>query len=36
MDDEGFEQAVAELTKDNHYLISGFAGGMPYVKPRIE
>lgn len=36
MDDAGFEQAVAELTKDNHHLIAGFAGGMPYNTPRIE
>ncbi len=36
MDDAGFEQAVAELTLDNHHLIAWFAGGMPYDKPRID
>jgi len=36
MDDAGFEQAVAELTNDNHHLIAGFAGGMPYDKPSIK
>lgn len=32
MDDEGFEQAVWELTDDNHYLKSGFVGGLAYNK----
>lgn len=36
MDDAGFEKAVAELTPDNTQLIAGFAGGMEYVKPKIE
>ncbi|MDD5769464.1 MAG: hypothetical protein PHE25_00705 [Candidatus Gracilibacteria bacterium] len=33
MDDDGFEQAVGELTSDNHHLIAGFAGGLKYDKP---
>ncbi|MDD3303190.1 MAG: hypothetical protein PHN31_06560, partial [Candidatus Gracilibacteria bacterium] len=32
MDDEGFEQAVGELTSDNHHLKSGFVGGLIYDK----
>ncbi|MFA5917225.1 MAG: hypothetical protein WC850_03215 [Candidatus Gracilibacteria bacterium] len=32
MDDEGFEQAVGELTIDNHHLKSGFVGGLKYEK----
>jgi hypothetical protein len=36
MDDDGFEQAVAELTDDKHHLIAGFAGGMVYDAPSIE
>ena len=36
MDDDGFEQAVAELTPDKHHLIAGFAGGLQYDKPQIE
>lgn len=36
MDDDGFEQAVAELTPDNHQLIAWFAGGLDYVKPTTE
>lgn len=36
MDDAGFEKAVAELTEDKMQLISWFAGGMPYVSPKIE
>ncbi len=36
MDDAWFEQAVAELTADNHHLIAGFAGWMPYDTPQIE
>ena len=36
LDDAGFEQAVAELTDDKHYLIAGFAGGMEYNTPSID
>lgn len=33
MDDDGFEQAVWELTSDNHSLIAWFAWGLKYEKP---
>jgi len=33
MDDEGFEQAVGELTEDSKYLKAGFAGGLEYFPP---
>jgi len=33
MDDDGFEQAVWELTLDNHHLIAGFAWWLKYDKP---
>ena len=33
MDDEGFEQAVAELSDDKKHLRAGFAGGMVYDQP---
>lgn len=36
MDDDGFEQAVWELTSDNRHLIAGFAGWLKYDKPQIE
>jgi len=36
MDDVWFEQAVAELTRDNTKLIAWFAWGMTYTKPQIE
>ena len=34
MDDDGFEQAVWELTSDNKHLIAGFAGWLKYDKPQ--
>lgn len=34
MDDEGFEQAVWELTSDNKYLIAWFAWWLKYNKPQ--
>lgn len=34
MDDDGFEQAVWELTPDNTQLIAGFAGGLKYDRPQ--
>lgn len=34
MDDAGFEQAVWELTPDNHYLIAWFAWWLKYNKPQ--
>lgn len=36
MDDDGFEQAVWELTSDHHHLIAWFAGGLKYDTPQIE
>ncbi len=33
MDDEGFEQAVAEMTPDSKHLIAWFAGGLKYDVP---
>lgn len=33
MDDDGFEQAVWELTSDNHHLIAWFAWWLKYDKP---
>gem|GEM_PF-1437049 len=33
MDDDGFEQAVGELTSDSKYLKAGFAGGLEYFPP---
>lgn len=34
MDDDGFEQAVWELTTDNKHLIAGFAGWLKYDAPQ--
>lgn len=34
MDDDGFEQAVWELTSDNKHLIAWFAGWLKYDKPQ--
>lgn len=34
MDDDGFEQAVWELTTDNKHLIAGFAGWLKYDQPQ--
>ncbi len=34
MDDDGFEQAVWELTSDNHHLIAWFAWGLKYDTPQ--
>lgn len=34
MDDDWFEQAVWELTKDNHHLIAWFAWWLKYEKPQ--
>lgn len=36
LDDNWFEQAVAELTTDKHHLIAGFAWGMEYDTPSID
>lgn len=36
MDDNWFEQAVAELTDDKHHLIAWFAWGLQYDRPQIE